>query len=307
MGSQRLLLAIALLAVTRIFTFIAPLPAINLDGEAPGSQASGSQEKENTQPEIPESIALEKAPQIRSERPPVSSTKSDSAPDRSQPNFSSSPLSPPASARSDRNPVQDRIDTSASTNPCENAGSAVVTIYAGREIGSGSIVSADGLVITNNHVVRRLQERDLYITTLEGDRYGGRVVATDQRHDLALLQLDTRNNLPLVAFSAQGTAQVGATVCAIGSPFGKAGVITQGKVTRILSNGDLESDVVLKPGNSGGPLLNSQGEMVGVNKGVARSRAENGDRASYTTPAAIAQELIRQNRPPAASVVPRIR
>jgi S1-C subfamily serine protease len=262
MGFQRLLLAIALLTATRVFTFIAPLPPVKLD----------------------------RGDLVILDRPALDRPALD------KPDYLAE--SKPQIYQDDRNPVETWVGTSATANGCKSAGKAVVTVYAGREIGSGSIVSAAGLVITNNHVVRRLGKRGLSVTTLEGDRYDGRVIATDQRHDLALLQLtlpQTKTiSLPAVPFSTVGTAEVGASVCAIGSPFGKAGMITQGSVINILPNGDLESDVVLKPGNSGGPLLNASGEMVGINKGVARSRGETGDRASYATPASVAKEFIAE-------------
>lgn len=208
------------------------------------------------------------------------------------------------------NPVQEEPKTPAqpfdiAKNPtdssgkgCQSAKSAVVTVHAGREIGSGSIVSAEGLVITNYHVVQGARGPGLYVKTSSGQQYGGQVIAGDRSNDLALIRLQNSGNLPVVPLANSGITNLGQPVCAIGSPFGQAGVLTQGKLVKILPNGDLQSDVTLKPGNSGGPLLNAKGEMIGVNKGVARSSSgsEDRDRISFATSAAIAKGFIQQNR-----------
>ncbi|PZV13936.1 MAG: hypothetical protein DCF22_09770 [Leptolyngbya sp.] len=208
------------------------------------------------------------------------------------------------------NPVQAEPDVaqapSSVATGCKSASPAVVTVYAGREIGSGSIVSSDGLVLTNNHVVSRLRQRSLYVETLEGTRYDGQVVATDRRNDLALLQIETQAMLPIVRLASNQITEVGQSVCAIGSPLGKAGVLTEGRLLKIRSNGDLESNVLLKPGSSGGPLLNAQGEMIGVNKGVAkRSESGGGDRNSFATSIDAVREFIQQNRLSRPSVEPK--
>lgn len=174
---------------------------------------------------------------------------------------------------------------------------AVVTIYVGREVGSGSIISADGLVITNTHVVRRAVRRQEAVTvkTATGSEYSGQVIATDRANDLALIRVSA-NSLPEVRLGNTERIQVGQTVHAIGSPFGRAGVMTTGRLLNITSKGDLQSSVQLKPGNSGGPLLNTQGEMIGVNKGV-RPAGDGFDQAtSLATNVLVARSFIDQNR-----------
>jgi S1-C subfamily serine protease len=206
------------------------------------------------------------------------------------------PFAPDAEAQ---NPVQDSqhlAQAPTKSSGCQSAGSAVVTVYVGREVGSGSIINSNGLVLTNHHVVSRVRQRSLYIKTLEGAQYDGKVIATDRRNDLALVQIETQTPLPVVRFASTQLAEIGQPVCAIGSPLGKPGVLTRGTLLKIRSNGDLESDVLLKPGSSGGPLLNAQGEMIGVNKGVARrSETSGGDRNSFATSIHVVREFIQQN------------
>ncbi|MBM0741954.1 trypsin-like peptidase domain-containing protein [Phormidium sp. CLA17] len=171
---------------------------------------------------------------------------------------------------------------------------AVVTVFAGREIGSGSVVSSNGLVITNNHVVNGAVGSQVSATTSDGQRYPGQVIAIDRRSDLALIQLQTGAQLPTVPL-ANSTPQPGETVLAIGSPYGRPGVLTTGTFSSVRSNGDLQSRVVLRPGNSGGPLLNGLGEMVGVNKAILESAQGRNTGISIATSVQVARSFIAQN------------
>ncbi|UIE39559.1 S1C family serine protease [Leptodesmis sichuanensis] len=271
MGLQRLILVIALLAATRVVTLVF----------APNGSQSNDQGL--FQPSPPEH-------QETAERLPFPDTPfqegDPSNPVRQEPNAPSQPFEI----------AKKPADTSGSN--CQAAKPAVVTIRAGREIGSGSIVSQDGLVITNYHVVQGVRGSTLSVQTNGGQQYIGQVIAGDRANDLALIRLQNPGNLPVVPLATSGVTNLGQPVCAIGSPFGQAGVVTQGKLVRILPNGDLQSDVTLKPGNSGGPLLNARGEMIGINKGVARSSSgsEDRDRISFATSATVAKGFIQQNR-----------
>lgn len=318
---QRLLLAITLLLVARTVTFISPLPA------APRSGASDREPVAIAPP--PANSPLDSMPiapppdaaiaQLPDSRPPAPLGE------RDLPATAEAPYA--WSDRPERSPVQPweaeppvvtsdaRVPAAPATTPirnvCATLKPAVVTVQAGREVGSGSIVAADGLVMTNHHVVRRLTRNDaLFVKMQDGRRYPGRVVASDRPNDLALIQLQSASGLPTVPVAATTPPLIGETLCAIGSPFGRAGTITAGQLVRVLANGDLQSDVELQPGNSGGPLINARGEMIGVNKGVARSRRSSGElaggdrapqptstaRISYATNAAVAEGLIRQHR-----------
>jgi serine protease Do len=168
------------------------------------------------------------------------------------------------------------------TNP------GVVTIYSGREIGSGIILNSAGLVLTNKHVVASSPQ--LEVKTASGKVYFGWVTALDLQFDLALVQLDTKDRLPTVPMASAVNIQPGQKVYAIGSPAGQAGTFTSGTFTRITSHGSIQtSPGLLEPGNSGGPLLNAQGEMIGVNKGLLR------DGSGLATRVEAVKSFLRRN------------
>ncbi|MEX0268484.1 S1C family serine protease [Leptolyngbyaceae cyanobacterium UHCC 1019] len=265
MGLKGLLWAAVLISVARIFTVFLPTQGASDFGIMLRTESGSTQPYRS----LPSAIF------------PVSPDANGHNPVQAEPDMAQAPFSAESSV----------------TTGCKSAGEAVVTVYAGREVGSGSIISPSGLVLTNDHVVSRLRQRSLYVETLEGDRYDGRVLATDRRNDLALVQLETQALLPIVRLTSKRSAEVGQAVCAIGSPLGQAGVLTEGQLLKIRSNGDLESNVLLKPGSSGGPLLNAQGEMIGVNKGVAKQPESNGgDRNSFATSINVVKEFLQQNR-----------
>lgn len=189
-----------------------------------------------------------------------------------------------------------QVDYGSSDAVYQQVNPATVTVYAGREIGSGSIVSPDGLVITNYHVVNTAQRGQVTVQLTSGDRYTGQIIATDRVHDLALIQLEGGSSLPFVQLAVTNP-QPGDMVFAIGSPYGQPGVMTSGTFSRVRPTGDLQSDVVLKPGNSGGPLLNARGELVGVNKAILQSRRGGNTGISFATSVADARALINQYRP----------
>ena len=200
----------------------------------------------------------------------------------------------PATAQS----VPELNSVRATRENCVQAKAAVVTVYSGREIGSGSIVSSEGVVITNNHVVREAvmgQARTIYVRLADGSRYSGRLVNTDVKNDLALIKLSADRQFPTVPLASADGVQAGQRVCAIGSPYGKPGVLTEGTFTDFRSNGDLKSSVVLRPGNSGGPLLNARGEMIGVNKAIWQASGGANSGISFATSAAIARGFIERN------------
>jgi serine protease Do len=141
--------------------------------------------------------------------------------------------------------------------------------------GSGVIVGSTGLIVTNAHVVRG---RHPLIALSDGRRFPGRLVALAKRHDLALVKVDTVG-LPAIAFGDSDTLRPGELVLAVGNPLGFTGAMSMGVVHAVGPvygvgpNRWVQADVRLAPGNSGGPLADSRGRLVGVNTMIARGLA----------------------------------
>ena len=140
-------------------------------------------------------------------------------------------------------------------------------------VGSGIVIDDKGYILTNNHVVD--QAHKLKVTLTDGNVFSGIVVGTDRTTDLAVVKLDSKESLPVVLLGNSDELKIGQIVIAIGNPFGLTGgpTVTAGIVSALnrslqLENGILEliqTDAAINPGNSGGPLLNIQGEVVGIN------------------------------------------
>jgi serine protease Do len=200
-------------------------------------------------------------------------------------------LKPDAASKTEQGQTQ-----AASVSVCQTARPAVMTLYASTEIGSGSIVSPQGLVLTNYHVVQAAGDGQIRARGWGGNLFKGQVIATDPGNDLALVQLDAKEPLPEIRLAKATTFHAGQAVCAIGSPLGRTGVITLGTLKGTNENGDLQSSILLHPGNSGGPLLNQQGEMIGVNKAIWLSETGENIGIGFATATTIAQAFIEQNR-----------
>lgn len=177
----------------------------------------------------------------------------------------------------------------------QQASPAVVTLGSRQGgSGSGTIISPEGLVLTNDHVVRG-SGGQVSVFTASGEQYLAQVIATDPTNDLALVRINSSGRFPTVPLASPAGIQVGQKVYAIGSPFGLSGTFTTGILSRIAENGDLQTDAAINPGNSGGPLLNSRGELIGVNKAIlSPSRGNIG--IGFATSALIAQQFIAQNQ-----------
>src|SRR5690625_2363635 len=136
-----------------------------------------------------------------------------------------------------------------------------------RGVGSGFVISNDGYILTNNHVVADAE--DIFVTFVDGKEYTAEVVGTDERTDIALIKVAAKDLQPLKIGNSNDLKK-GEWVLAIGSPFGLDATVTVGVVSAInRETGDylpfIQTDVAVNPGNSGGPLLNTRGEVVGVN------------------------------------------
>lgn len=141
-----------------------------------------------------------------------------------------------------------------------------------RGTGSGFIISQDGLIMTNAHVV---EDADEIIVRLTDKReFKGKVLGTDKQTDIAVVKIDAKN-LPVLKIGSSGNLKVGQWVAAIGSPFGLDNTVTAGIVSALSRNlpSDqyvpfIQTDVAVNPGNSGGPLFNMNGEVVGINSQI---------------------------------------
>lgn len=157
------------------------------------------------------------------------------------------------------------------------AAPAVVSVQAERGSGSGSIIDSSGLVLTSAHVVRNSKK----VTVILADKrkIPGQVIASTRNPDLALIRLQNPGNLPSLSIGSSSQIRVGQRAFAIGNPFGRfAGTLTTGIVSRI--DGDrklIQTDAALNPGNSGGPLLNSKGELIGVNTSIYTAANRDGN------------------------------
>jgi serine protease Do len=139
-----------------------------------------------------------------------------------------------------------------------------------RGVGSGFFISADGYLLTNHHVVEGADE--IYVTLQDKRELKGRLIGSDRRTDVALVKVEG-NGLPALRIGDVGKLRVGEWVVAIGSPFGLDNTVTAGIVSaKGRDTGDylpfIQTDVAVNPGNSGGPLLNLRGEVIGINSQI---------------------------------------
>lgn len=169
-----------------------------------------------------------------------------------------------------------------------------------QSMGSGFIVSSDGYVLTNNHVVEGADE--IIVRLNDRRELQARLVGTDPRSDMAVLKLEDGNDLPVVSIGSSSDLEVGEWVLAIGSPFGFDYTVTAGIVSalgRSLPSENyvpfIQTDVAINPGNSGGPLFNLDGEVIGINSQIyTRSGGFMG--VSFAIPIDDAMNVFRQLR-----------
>ncbi|HET8725348.1 MAG TPA: trypsin-like peptidase domain-containing protein [Anaeromyxobacteraceae bacterium] len=173
--------------------------------------------------------------------------------------------------------------------------------YAVTSLGSGVIVSPDGFVLTNAHVVERGAR--FRVQLLDGRELPARVLGVDPASDLAVLRVETKEKLPFLASGRSDDLMIGETVIAIGNPFGLAHTVTAGVVSALHRKvGDprrslfdmIQTDASINPGNSGGPLVNVQGQLVGVNTAIIGDRnAGIGFAIPIDRALRVAEDLIR--------------
>jgi serine protease Do len=166
-----------------------------------------------------------------------------------------------------------------------------------RGLGSGVIVSSDGYILTNNHVVGHADE--IHVTLLDKREFTAKVIGKDPKTDLALIKIDTRQPLPSASLGDSEQTEVGDWVVAIGSPFGFNLTVTSGIVSakgRALGgNYDnfIQTDASINPGNSGGPLFNTAGQVIGINTAIYSSTGSNAG-IGFAIPIDIAKSVMEQ-------------
>lgn len=156
-------------------------------------------------------------------------------------------------------------------NPQGNGGKQRRSVRTPKQQGSGSgvIISADGYIVTNNHVVADADE--LTVTLNDNKEYSARIIGTDKASDLALIKIDGKN-LPAITIAYSDDIKVGEWVLAVGNPFNLTNTVTAGivsaKARSLYQNGVesfIQTDAAINPGNSGGALVNTRGELIGIN------------------------------------------
>lgn len=165
-------------------------------------------------------------------------------------------------------------------------------------LGSGVIVSAQGLILTNNHVVAAADE--IEIALADGRKMSAKVVGTDPDTDLALIKIEAEN-LPAITFSNSEKLNVGDVVLAIGNPFGVGQTVTQGIVSALGRNhlgintfeNFIQTDASINPGNSGGALIDTDGNLVGINSAIY-SRSGGSMGIGFAIPATLARQVMDQ-------------
>ncbi|HNS48769.1 MAG TPA: Do family serine endopeptidase [bacterium] len=165
-----------------------------------------------------------------------------------------------------------------------------------QSLGSGVLVSADGYILTNNHVIA--EAAAVKVKLLDGREFNARVAGQDAKTDLALLKINA-GGLPFAPFGDSSAQPVGEWVLAIGNPFGLEGTVTVGVVSakgRHLGINPIESfiqtDASINPGNSGGPLVNLKGEVIGINTAIL----SGGQGLGFAIPSNLAREVFSQLR-----------
>ena len=166
-----------------------------------------------------------------------------------------------------------------------------------RSLGSGFIISADGYVLTNNHVVAGADE--IFVSLANKEEFKAKVIGTDDKTDIALIKIEPQKSkdFPVAVLGDSDALEIGEWIIAIGNPFGFGHTLTQGIVSaksRIIGaspyDNFIQTDAAINPGNSGGPLLNMQGQVIGINTAIVAS----GQGIGFATPINMAKEILSE-------------
>lgn len=162
-------------------------------------------------------------------------------------------------------------------------------------LGTGFIIDKEGFIVTNNHVVADADE--IKVVLKDKREFNAEIVGRDPQTDLALIKIDSKQDLPAVRLGSSENLQVGAWVAAIGSPFGLEQTVTVGIVSakgRVIGSGPyddfIQTDASINPGNSGGPLISMNGEVVGINTAIIAG----GQGIGFAIPIDMANGILKQ-------------
>ncbi len=169
-------------------------------------------------------------------------------------------------------------------------------------LGSGAIVRADGVIITNHHNIEGIVEGNGDITVQLADRreFPAKVLLDDPRADLAVLKIDTKGEkLPVMAIDDQARLEVGDLVLALGNPFGVGQTVTNGIISALARTdvgaadfgSYIQTDAAINPGNSGGPLVDMDGDLIGINTFII-SRSGSSSGVGFAIPAAVVRQVV---------------
>ncbi|MCK5503973.1 MAG: DegQ family serine endoprotease [Thermodesulfovibrionia bacterium] len=167
-----------------------------------------------------------------------------------------------------------------------------------QSLGSGVLVSSDGYIITNNHVVEKADE--IKVTLYDQQNYKGKIVGTDPKTDIAIIKIST-TNLPAIKWGDSDNLHVGEFVLAFGNPYSLGHTVTMGIVSALgranVGIADYEdfiqTDAAINPGNSGGPLVNIKGELIGINTAIF-SRTGGYQGIGFAVPSNMAKSVMNQ-------------
>ena len=193
----------------------------------------------------------------------------------------------PGNPFGDKNPFGDFFGPFSEGNPPRG--------FEQRGVGSGFVMSRDGYVLTNNHVVEDADQ--IKVKLANGKEYEGKIVGRDPKTDLALVKIEGDSDLHPLKLGNSEDLKVGSWVVAVGSPFGLEQTVTAGIVSakgRVIGSGPydnfIQTDASINPGNSGGPLINMKGEVVGINTAIIAS----GQGIGFAIPINMAKEIAPQ-------------
>tara|TARA_X000001036_G_scaffold95928_1_gene88642 strand:- start:624 stop:2048 length:1425 start_codon:yes stop_codon:yes gene_type:complete len=164
--------------------------------------------------------------------------------------------------------------------------------------GSGVIISSDGYIITNHHVIETAE--DIQITTNDNQSYDAKIIGSDEQNDIALLKIESEDELPYAIFGDSDSTQIGEWVLAVGNPFNLTSTVTAGIISAKSRSLDptgrttqsyIQTDAAVNPGNSGGALINNKGELIGINTAI---QTQTGSYVGYSfaVPSNIAKKVI---------------